>query len=312
MKAVQIHQFGEPNVLKLAEIPSPTPAAGEVLVRVRAAGINPIDLKTRAGTGLGGRYGSSPFPLILGWDISGTIEALGPDAAGFAVGEDVYGMPRFPSIAAAYAEYVTAPAGELAHKPQSIDHVHAAALPLVSLTAWQALFEAANLQAGQTILIHAAAGGVGHIAVQLAKWKQARVIGTVSGRNVAFLAELGADEIVDYEKQRFEEVISGVDVVLDGLGGEVRQRTWGVLKPGGIFVSILGSLSAEMAAQYGVRATNILVRPQGKQLAEIAALVDAGKLKTYVEAIYPLTEAAKAHEHVQKGHTRGKVVLQMD
>jgi NADPH:quinone reductase-like Zn-dependent oxidoreductase len=312
MKAVPINQYGDPNVLQLAEIPRPAPAAGEVLVRVKASGINPIDLKTRAGSGLAGRYGSDHFPLILGWDISGIVEELGPGVTEFAVGEAVYGMPRFPGIAAAYAEFVTAPASELARKPAALDHIHAAALPLVALTAWQALFEAADLHAGQRVLIHAAAGGVGHVAVQLAKWKGAHVIGTASERHADFLAGLGLDELVDYRQRPFEEVVSGVDVVLEPVGGEVRQRSWQVIKPGGIMVSIVGPLPAETAAQYGVRATNILVRPQGKQLAEIATLVDAGKLKPFVEAVYPLAEAAKAHEHVQTGRTRGKVVLNIE
>jgi len=230
----------------------------------------------------------------------------------FKEGDAVYGMPRFPKIAAAYAEYITAPAAELAHKPQSIDHIHAAVLPLVSLTAWQAMFEAIDLQDSQEILIHAAAGGVGHIAVQLAKWKNAFVIGTASAYNADYLVKIGVDQFVDYHAHRFEDIVSGVDVVLDTMSGDVRRRSWRVLKPGGIIVSILGSPSAETAAQYGVRATNILVHPDGRQLAEIAALADSGILKPNVEAVYPFAEAALAHAHVQKAHTRGKVVLRID
>jgi NADPH:quinone reductase-like Zn-dependent oxidoreductase len=312
MKAVQIHQYGEPAVLQLDEIAPPEPAAGEVLVRVHAAAVNPVDLKTRTGTaGLAARYGTDNFPMILGWDISGVIEQIGADVSAFQPGDAVYGMPRFPELAAAYAEYVTAPAGELAHKPASIDHLQAAALPLVALTAWQALFEAAGLEAGQKILVHAAAGGVGHIAVQLARWKGAFVVGTASGRNAEFLAEIGVDQFVDYEKRPFEELVSDVDVVLDTLRGEVRERSWQVLKPGGIMVSILGPPPAETAAQYGVQAANILVYPQGEQLAQIAARVDEGKLKPHIDAVYPLAEAAQAHTHVASGHTRGKVVLKV-
>jgi len=248
----------------------------------------------------------------LGWDISGIVEEIGAGVTRFKKGDAVYGMPRFPQIAAAYAEYVSIPDAEVAHKPQSIDHIHAAALPLVSLTAWQALFEAIDLKDGQNILIHAAAGGVGHIAVQLAKWKNAFVIGTASAHNADYLAEIGVDQFVDYRAYRFEDVVSDVDVVLDAMSGNVRQRSWSVLKPGGIIVSILGPPSAETAAQYGVRATNVLVHPDGRQLAEIAALADSGILKPNVEAVYPLAEAAQAHAHVQKGHTRGKIVLRTD
>jgi NADPH:quinone reductase-like Zn-dependent oxidoreductase len=312
MKAVQIHRYGEPSVLQLEERPRPEPAAGELLVRAVAAGVNPIDVKTRAGGGLAGRYGTGQFPLVLGWDISGTVAEIGAKVSGFEVGDAVYGMPRFPEIAAAYAEYVTAPASQLAHKPKSIDHVHAAALPLVSLTAWQALFEAADLKQGQRILIHAAAGGVGHIAVQLAKWKGAIVSGTASGRNAEFLEEIGVNQFVDYERQRFEDVLSNVDVVLDSLGGEVRERSWGVLKRNGIIVSLLGPPSPETAAEHGVRSTSILVHPDRNELAEIATLVDGETVKPYVEAVYTLAEAAQAHTHVQKGHTRGKVVLRID
>jgi len=310
VKAVQIHQYGEPAVLRLDEIPIPEPAAGEVLVRVHAASINPVDVKTRTGTrGLSGRYGTERFPLILGWDISGIVEQLGEGVTGFAVGDEVYGMPRFPDVASAYAEYVTAPAAEIVHKPASIDHLQAAALPLVALTAWQALFKGTKLESGHKILVHAAAGGVGHIAVQIAKWKGAFVTGTASGRNEEFLAEIGVDQFVDYQTERFEDILSDFDVVLDTMGGEVRERSWQVLKPGGIIVSIVGPPSAETAAQYGCRATSILVRPDREQLAQIAALVDEGKLKPNIDAVYPLEEAAQAYAHVARGHTRGKVVL---
>jgi NADPH:quinone reductase-like Zn-dependent oxidoreductase len=312
MKAVQIHQYGGTDVLIHADVPCPEPAAGEVLVRVKAAGINPIDLKTRSGAGLAGRYGTDHFPLILGWDISGVVEKIGSGVSGFEVGDAVYGMPCFPGITAAYAEFVTAPASDLALKPGSIDHLQAAAMPLVSLTAWQALFDVAGLKVGQKILVHAAAGGVGHIAVQLAKWCDAFVVGTASRRNAEFLAELGVGHFVDYQAQSFEDVVSEVDVVLDTQGGDVRERSWSVIKPGGIIVSIVGPPSAEKASRYGVRAASTLVHPGGDQLTEIAKLVDGGHLKPHVEAVYPLADVAQAHAHVGKGHTRGKVVLQVD
>lgn len=311
MKAVQIHQYGDPAVLKLEEIPCPEPTEGELLVRVHAASVNPVDWKTRAGRGLAGRYESDHFPLILGWDISGVVEEVGPGVSGYAVGDAVFGMPRFPGIAAAYAEYTTAPAAELVHKPDSITHVQAAALPLVSLTAWQALFDAAALEDGQKILIHAAAGGVGHVAVQLAKWKKAFVIGTASERNAGYLAEIGVDHFIDYQAQRFEDVVANVDIVLDTMSGETRERSWGVLKMGGTLVSILGAPDPETAKRYGVRAANVLVYPDGNQMAQIAELAGSQNLKPHIDAVYPLSEVAQAHEHVQTGHTRGKVVLVM-
>ena len=277
MRAVRVHEYGDPAVLRLEETARPVAGAGELVVRVLAAGVNPVDLKTRSGTGgLSGLYGADNFPLILGWDISGIVEEIGPGAEGFAVGDAVFGMPHFPGIAAAYAGYVTAPAAELAHKPPSITHEQAAALPLVALTAWQALFEAAVLQEGQRILVHAAAGGVGHIAVQLAKWKNCFVAGTASARNAGYLAEIGVDQFIDYQQQRFEALVSGMDVVLDTMRGEVRDRSWATLKRGGFLVSILGEPAAETAEQFGVRAAGILVYPNGGQLAEIAALVEAG------------------------------------
>jgi NADPH:quinone reductase-like Zn-dependent oxidoreductase len=312
MKAIQIHQYGGPEVLNLEEIPRPEPAAGELLVRVLAAGVNPVDWKTCAGRGLAKRYGEEHFPLIVGWDVSGIVEEVGSNVTGFEVGDAVFGMPRFPGIAAAYANYVTAPAEEVVFKPDNITHIQAAALPLVSLTAWQALFDAAALEEGQRILIHAAAGGVGHVAVQLAKWKKAFVIGTASKRNAGFLADIGVDHFVDYQSQRFEDVVANVDIVLDTMSGETRERSWGVLKTGGMLVSIQGTPDLETAEQFGVRATSILVYPDGNQMAQIAGLVNCGKVKPHVDAVYPLSEVAQAHDHVIRGHTRGKVVLVMD
>lgn len=309
MKAVQIHQYGGPNVLKFEQVPRPEPAAGELLVRIRAMGVNPVDWKTRSGRGVAGRYGSDHFPLILGWDVSGTVEEVGDGVTGYEIGDAVFGMPRFPDVGAAYAGYAAVPVAEMTLKPDSVTHVQAAALPLVSLTAWQALFEAAKLEDGQKILIHAAAGGVGHVAVQLARWENAFIFGTASANNAGYLADIGVDQFIDYRKQRFEEVVEDVDVVLDTMSGETRERSWGVLKQGGMMVSILGQPDSKTAAQFGVEAAGILVYPDGRQMAEIAALVDAGNLRPHVEAVYPLSEVAVAHEHVQGGHTRGKVVL---
>jgi NADPH:quinone reductase-like Zn-dependent oxidoreductase len=220
-------------------------------------------------------------------------------------------MPRFPEIAAAYAEYVTVPATEVAPKPVSIDHTQAAALPLVSLTAWQALFDAGNLAAGQRVLIHAAAGGVGHVAVQLAKWKGAYVFGTASARNEDFLDELGVDEFINYQTTPFENVATEVDLVLDSMSGDTRQRSWQTLKKGGLLVSILGPASPESAAEYGVRTEKVLVQPNQAQLVELAQLVDAGHIRPVIDTVFPLEDASTAHEQIEQGHTRGKIVLEV-
>ncbi len=310
MKAIRIHEFGGPSVLKHEDVPLPQPAEGEVLIRVHAAGVNPVDWKTRSGRGMAKRLEIS-FPLILGWDVSGVIEEIGAGVTQFKPGDEVFGLVRFPQLGATYAEYTAVPASHLAFKPRTLDHIQAAALPLVSLTAWQALFEGAQLEAGQRVLIHAAAGGVGHIAVQLARWRGAYVIGTASSRNVLFVRQLGASEVIDYETASFEQYVSNVDVVLDPLAGEVRERSWQVLKKGGVLVSILGEPAAGAAAAYGVRAVYVLVRPEASQLAQIAALVDEGHIRPEIDTVYPLQEAASAHERVERGHTRGKVVLKV-
>ena len=310
MKAIRIYQYGGPEVLAYQDAPQPVPKSHELLVRVRAAGINPIDWKTRAGGGISGRL-TNPFPLILGWDISGVVEAVGDAVVDFAVGDEVYGMPRFPAVAAAYAEYVTVPTTDVARKPASIDHPQAAALPLVSLTAWQALFDAGKVTAGQRLLIHAAAGGVGHIAVQLAKWKGAVVFGTASARNKDFLGELGVDQFINYQTTPFETIATEVDLVLDSMSGETRERSWQTLKKGGVLVSILGPASAEMAAQYGVRTEKVLVQPNQAQLIELAQLVDAGHLKPVIDTVFPLRDAQKAHQQLEQGHTRGKIILEV-
>ncbi len=232
MKAVHIESYGGTGVFVYTDTSRPEPGEGEVLIHVHAAGVNPIDWKTRQGNGVAGWLGPQPFPLILGWDISGEIEAIGPGVSQFAPGDAVYGMIRFPEPGNAYAEYVTAPVTDIALKPRSITHIEAAAVPLAALTVWQALFERANLQKGQTVLIHAAAGGVGHLAVQLARWKGAHVIGTASARNTAFLHDLGIDTIIDYTKESLESKARDVDVVLNPVGITVEKQSWRVLKRG--------------------------------------------------------------------------------
>ncbi|MCK9374656.1 MAG: NADP-dependent oxidoreductase [Syntrophobacterales bacterium] len=308
MQAVRFHSYGAPEVLVLEEAPRPQAGAGEVLLRVHAAGVNPLDWKVRAGHLK--EWLPHRLPLIPGWDVSGVVEAVGPEVTAFKTGEAVYGMLDF-NRQGAYAEYVAARTGELARKPRSIDHIQAAAVPLAALTAWQALFEVAGLAPWHTVLIHAAAGGVGHFAVQLAKWKGAKVIGTASAGNASFLRELGADEVIDYRSTRFEEAVGEVDVVLDTMGGDTQQRSWKVLKKGGILVATLGISSPVAAREHEVRGQGVSVHADAAQLIQIAALIDAGDLKPAVTAVLPLAEAARAHELSQAGHVRGKIVLQV-
>jgi NADPH:quinone reductase-like Zn-dependent oxidoreductase len=279
-----------------------------VLVRVHAAGVNPVDWKVRAGYVKD--WLKYKLPMIPGWDFSGVVESLGPGVDGWRASAEVYARPDL-SRDGAYADYIAVRESEIAAKPKSLDHVHAAAIPLAGLTAWQALFDAGGLAPGQKVLIHAAAGGVGHFAVQLAKWKGAFVAGTASARNHDFLRQLGVDQPIDYTTVRFEDVARDFDVVLDALAGETRTRSWGVLKKGGILVTILGQPSQEDAKAHGVRAAGIFVQPNPKQLAEIAALVDSGKLKPHLEAVFPLAEAAQAHELGETNAVRGKIVLRV-
>ncbi len=308
MKAVRIHEFGGLDSLRVEEAPTPEPRDGEVLVRIHAAGINPVDWKTCAGEGVASRL-DDPFPFIPGWDVSGVVEKLGANVSDFKVGDRVCGMVRWHWGGGGYAEYVAAPASDLVAKPDTLDDAQAAGLPLAALTAWQALFDTAGLQADQTVLIHAAAGGVGHIAVQLAKWKGAHVIGTASARNREFLNELGADSIIDYSESRFEDLAEDVDVVLDCVGGDVQERSWGVLKPGGLLASIRGRPSSEQAATRGVRAQHVSVRTDPPQLRAIADLAEQGHLRVHVHDTLPLDQARKAHEMSKTGHTRGKLAL---
>lgn len=308
MKAVRIHTHGGPETLVYDDAPRPTPLTGEVLIRVRAASVNPVDWKIRDG------YGQDIFnhqmPLILGWDVAGTIEATGPEVDKFQPGDPVYGYTSLFRDGA-YAEFMVAKQEEIAMKPASLDFVQAAAVPVGALTAWQALFDTAGLEAGQKVLIHAAAGGVGSMGVQLAKAKGAYVIGTASARNAEFLRELGVDEVIDYQTTPFETVVSDLDVVFDTIGGETQERSLGVLKKGGFLVSIVGLPPEEKASQYGVRSAMLSVRPNADQLREITELIDSGKIKPYVETVLPLSEARQAHEMSQSGRTRGKIVLQI-
>ncbi|MGA8109760.1 MAG: NADP-dependent oxidoreductase [Acidobacteriaceae bacterium] len=305
MKAIRMHQYGGPEVLTLDEVPRPDPGPGQVLVRVHAAGVNPADWKVRAGYFQ--KFMPLQFPAILGFDFSGEVEALGPGVTGFSKGAQLYGTAM-----GTYAEYVAAKVGEFALKPRSLDYVQSASIPVSAQAAWQSLFDAGGLTAGQTVLIHGATGGVGSFAVQFAKAKGAHVLGTASGRNQAYLRELGVDQPIDYETTKFETVAHGVDVVFDTQGGETQQRSWQVLKKGGVLVSIAQEPSQEEAAKYAVRGVYVGQQPNPAELAEIAQLIDAGKVKTYVEVVLPLAEARHAQELSQSGHTRGKIVLTCD
>lgn len=308
MKAVRIHEYGGPEVLRYEEAPRPVAGAGEVLIRVHAAGVNPVDWKVRAGFAKDRLKYKMPF--IPGWDLSGVVEAVGPGVLRLKVGDEVYSRPDIARDGS-YAEYIVVKETEVAHKPQSVDHVHAAAVPLAALTAWQALFDGAKLAAGQTVLIHGAAGGVGSFAVGLAKIKGARVIGTASKKNHEYLRSLGADETIDYNTTKFEDVVHNVDVVLDTITGETAERSYPVIQKGGVYVSILMPPSQEKAAAHGVRAVHTFVQANAEQLGEIAKLVDSGKLKITIEKVFPLAEARAAQELSAQGHTRGKIVLRV-
>ncbi|MGW2688212.1 NADP-dependent oxidoreductase [Streptomyces sp. NPDC001414] len=310
MRAVGQDVLGGPEVLKVIETARPAPRPNEVLVRVRAAGLNPTDWKHREN---GGFLGEPPF--VLGWDVSGTVEETGIGVAAFRPGDEVFGMAPYPFGHGTHAEYAIVPARALVPKPAGIDHVQAGALPLVSLTAWQALVENADVQAGQRVLIHAAAGGVGHVAVQIAKARGAYVIGTASAAKHDFLREIGVDEPVDYRAVDVTQTVRDADVVLDTIGGDTSVASLRTLRPGGILVSILPVGSAELydeAARRGVRAVRMLVDADRAGMRAVAGLVEEGKLRAAVAGTFPLADAAKAHEVGGTGRTTGKLVLVVD
>ena len=307
MRAIRQDRLGGPEVLVERQVERPEPGPTEVLVRVHAVGLNPVDVKSRQH---GGFLGQPPF--VLGWDVSGVVERTGVGVTLFAPGDEVFGMPWFPRQAGAYAEYVTAPSRHFAAKPESLDHVRAAGLPLAGLTARQALVDRAAVRPGQRVLIHAAAGGVGHLAVQIAKEQGAYVIGTARAAKHDLLRELGADEVVDYTAVDVAEAVEPVDVVLDPIGGDNGPRSLRVLRPGGILVSINSPAEqrlAPLAEELGVRAGFLLVEPDRAGLLALADSVRAGRLRVLVEAELPLADAAKAHELSETGRVTGKIVL---
>lgn len=308
VKAIRIHNYGGPEALQYENAPRPIAQAGEVLIRVHATSVNPIDWKVREGHMKD--FWPHKFPLILGWDLSGVVEELGTDVSRFKIGDEVYSLPD-PTRNGAYADYIVVREPELALKPNSLHHIRAAAVPLAALTAWQSLFDTARLQPGQRVLIHAGSGGVGHFAVQLAKWRGAYVFATTSTKNQDLLRKLGVDEPIDYTQQRFEDVARNIDIVLDTIGDDTQERSWSVLRKGGILVSLVQPPSEEKAKELGVRATFVGGQPNGAQFAEIAKIIDSGKLAPIIDRILPLSEARRAHELSRSGHTRGKIVLRV-
>jgi NADPH:quinone reductase-like Zn-dependent oxidoreductase len=306
MHIIRQSGLGGPEVLELTEAPTPEPGPTEVLVRVAAAGVNPVDWKTRI---RGGFLGQPPF--TVGWDVAGTVEAVGMGVTRFAAGDRVFGMPRFPREAAAYAEYVTSPSRQLARTPDGLSDVEAAALPLAGLTAWQTLVETADIQPGRRVLVLGAAGGVGHLAVQIAKARGAYVVGTARAEKHAFLAGLGVDEAIDYTTEDVAERIREVDVVLDPFGDESGRQALPTLRDGGILVTLAGAAFTSLHELAGgrVQVRSILVEPDRAGLEAIAGLVEEGRLRPHVSRTFPLAKAAAAHELGETGRTQGKLVL---
>jgi NADPH:quinone reductase-like Zn-dependent oxidoreductase len=306
MRAVVAHEYGTPEVLKFEDFPRPEPNENQALVRVIASGVNPADPLT-----LSGKYArefGTRLPLIPGYDIAGVVEKTGANVTKLKAGDAVYGYPTFGG---GWADYVTVTEGEVAAKPKSLNFVEAAAVPMGALTAWQALVDTAQLQPGQIILIHGGSGGVGSFAIQIAKARGARVIATASTANQDLLEQLGADVAIDYTNTRFEEVAKDVDAVLDPVGKDTLARSYGVVKKGGIVMSLVARPDPTEIKKRGIRGAAISVHPDADDLAEIAQLVDAGKIKPVVTQVLPLSEAIAAQRQAATHHTRGKVVLRI-
>ncbi|KAA6215381.1 NADP-dependent oxidoreductase [Streptomyces albofaciens JCM 4342] len=310
MRAISQDVTGGPEVLKETELPRPEPGVGQIQIAVRAAGVNPTDWKHRAA----GLF-VKDLPRVLGWDVSGVVTAVGIGVTLFAPGDEVFGMVPYPYGVGTHAEYVTGPARAFVHKPAALDHVQAGALPLAALTAYQALVDTADIRPGQRVLIHAAAGGVGHLAVQIAKAKGAHVIGTASAAKHDFLRSLGADEVIDYRETDFVAAAGTVDVVLDCIGGDTLTRSLDVVREGGTVVSILPPVdpaTVAAAAERGIRLAVMIVEADHAGMREIAALAESGALRAHIAATFPLEEAAKAHEMGETGRTQGKIVLEVN
>jgi NADPH:quinone reductase-like Zn-dependent oxidoreductase len=310
MKAIQIQTYGAPDVLHLTGLAKPTCKEDEVLIKVGAAGVNPIDYKVREG--IYAEVFNHTLPLILGWDLAGTIESIGSKVNDFNVGDEVFGLVNFPSAGNCYAEYVAVKANEIYLKPPSLSVEQAAACPLVALTAWQCLFETGNLSKGEKVLIHAGAGGVGHVAIQLAKAKGAYVYATCSQANHEFVSSLGADQTVDYKNTNFENEVSDLDLVFDTVGGDIPARSFATLKQGGRLISIAAQITPELqqlADQKQINASWQLVHPSQEQLKEIFQLAESGDLNINVSEIIPYQDVMQAHEKMSLGRTKGKIVL---
>jgi NADPH:quinone reductase-like Zn-dependent oxidoreductase len=304
---MRLRRFGGPDVLRADEVDESQPDASQVLISVRAASVNPVDFKIR-----NGQYPAvqeDRLPYTLGRDVSGIVLKCGAQATLFEIGDEVVGMVGIAG--GGYAQQVVLDQSAITRKPVEVDHLHAAAVPLAAQTAWQGLFRHGALQAGQSVLIHGGSGGVGHFAIQFAKARGARVLTTVSTRNVEFARSLGADVVIDYKKQRFEDVASDLDLVFDLIDGETRTRSWNLLKRGGALVSTLTEPSPAIAQQYGVRALRYTVEADGKELAEIMRMIAAGTVQAHVKKTYALAEASRALAVVEQGSTVGKVVLQV-
>ena len=304
MKAARVLQFGPPNVIMTDDLPRPEPGAGQLVVRVKAAGVGNWDALIREG-----KVELQPLPLILGSELSGIVEATGAGVSGFKAGDEVYGATN-QQFSGAYAEYALASAGMMAQKPKTLNFIEAASTPIVTVTAWQMLFDYAHATAGQTVLIHGAAGNVGAYAVQLAKQTGLHVIATAASDDLDYVRDLGAERVVDYRTERFEELLTGVDIVLDKVGGDTQQRSLQVLKPGGILVSVVSPVSETAQKRYGIRAAYFYVDVTTTRLNKITELFESGKLTTDVGTVLPLEEARKAHEMLDRApHRRGKIVL---
>ncbi|TMA13046.1 MAG: NADP-dependent oxidoreductase [Deltaproteobacteria bacterium] len=307
MKAVRVHRFGPPEVISVEDVPKPEPGEGEVVVHVKAAGVGPWDAWVRSGKSAL----PQPLPLTLGSDLSGVVDSMGSGVAGLKIGAEVYGVTN-ERFTGACAEYAVAKATMILPKPATLNHVHAASVPVVAVTAWQMLFDFAKLSSGQSVLIHGGAGNVGGYAVQLAKQAGALVIATASGKDAAYVRALGADGVIDYRGRRFEEGVKEIDVVIDTVGGETLDRSYGVLKRDGIVVSSAARPSKEKAEEYGVRALFFVVQVTTERLRKIAELIDSGALKTEVGEVLWLDEARRGHEMLEgTPHRRGKIVIKV-
>jgi len=307
MKAAAVESFGGPEMLKYVDVARPEPKENEVLIRVIAAAVNPVDAAIRAGRF---KLPDAKMPLVPGMDVAGVVEKTGKAATKFKAGDAVY-VYLTPEEHGAYAEFCVAREDEVASKPKSLTFEQAASVPLAATTAWQALVDTANLGSGQTVLIHGGSGGVGSFAIQIAKARGAKVIATASTPNQDLLKQLGADQAIDYTATKFEEAVKDVDVVLDAVGGETLVRSLGVVKKGGIIVSIAGRTDPAEAEKRGIRATTNKTQPNARTLEELAKLIDAKKITPVVSQVLPLADAAKAHEQIASRHTRGKIVLRV-